>query len=275
MMLAPTLTLANGQNLPQLGLGTWPMNDPEAALAVAKALELGYRLIDTAENYRNESGVGEGIRASGVPREAIFVTTKFNREWHSREGVRSACLASLERLGLDYLDLFLIHWPNPDQGRYVEAYEGMCRLQEEGYVRAIGTSNFKPAHLQMLFDLGHCPQVNQIQLDPYHARDDLVALHRAKGIQTQTWRPLGFGSTLLDDPVVRDIAAAHQRTAAQIVLRWTVQQGFATIPKSADARRMAENLAIFDFALSDAEMTRLSGLRREDPTMFDADQFGH
>lgn len=275
MTLAPTLSLANGLSLPQLGLGTWPMNDQAAAVAVAQALELGYRLIDTAENYRNESGVGEGIRRSGIAREAIFVTTKFNREWHSRDGVRSACLASLERLGLDYLDLFLIHWPNPDQGRYVEAYEGMCRLQEEGYVRAIGTSNFKPAHLQKLFDLGHCPQLNQIQLDPYHARDDLLALHRARGILTQTWRPLGFGSSLLDDPVVCEIAGRHQRTAAQIVLRWSVQQGLATIPKSADAQRMAENLAIFDFALSEDEMKRLSGLRREDPGMFDADSFGH
>ena len=272
---APTLTLSNGVTIPQLGLGTWPMNDAEAAETVPLALGLGYRLIDTAENYGNERGVGEGLRRAGLPRDQIFVTTKFNRQWHSVQGARDACLASLERLGLDYLDLLLIHWPNPDQDRYLDAYEGLVRLQAEGLVRAIGTSNFKPAHLQRLFDHGYCPQLNQIQLDPYHARDDLVALHRAKGIVTQSWRPLGFGSTLLADPVIAGIAATYQRTPAQIVLRWAVQQGFATAPKSAHPQRLAENLQVFDFALSEDEMAALSALRRDDPSMFDADSFGH
>jgi len=167
---APLLTLSNGVEMPRLGLGTWPMNDAEAAETVALALDMGYRLIDTAENYENERGVGEGIRRSGVARGELFVTTKFNRKWHSVEGARQACEASLERLGLDYIDLFLVHWPNPDQGRYVEAFEGLVKLQEAGLVRAIGTSNFKPAHLQQLFDRGLCPQVNQIHLDPWHAR---------------------------------------------------------------------------------------------------------
>ena len=171
---APTLTLANGVEMPQLGLGTWPMNDAEAAVTVAAALDMGYRLIDTAENYENERGVGEGIRQSGVARADLFVTTKFNRKWHSVDGARAACEASLERLGLDYIDLLLVHWPNPDQGRYVEAYQGLVRLLEAGLVKSIGTSNFKPAHLQKLFDLGLVPHLNQIQLDPYHLRDDLV-----------------------------------------------------------------------------------------------------
>lgn len=274
-MLAPTVTLSNGHTMPVLGLGTWPMNNAEVAVAVSTAVQLGYRLFDTAENYQNEVGVGEGLRCAGVARESVFITTKFNRQWHSFDGVRTACLASLQRLGLDYLDLLLIHWPNPEQDRYVEAYEGMCRLQQDGLVRSIGTSNFKPLHLQRLFDAGHCPQVNQIQLDPYHARDDLLALHRANGIQTQTWRPLGFGSALLQEPVVLALAAQHQRTPAQVVLRWAVQQGLATVPKSASPKRLAENLVVFDFVLTDSEMQQLSALQRVDPGMFDADAFGH
>ena len=273
--LAPTLKLANGVEMPQLGLGTWPMNDAEAAIAVAAALDMGYRAIDTAENYENERGVGEGIRRASVKREDVFVTTKFNRKWHGFEGAREACLASLDRLGLDYIDLLLIHWPNPDQDRFVEAYLGLLRLLDEGLVRAVGTSNFKPAHLERLFRLGLVPHLNQIQLDPYHRRDDLVAIHRAKGIVTESWRPLGFGSEMLKDPAIAAIAASHGRTLAQIVLRWAVQQGFATATKSSNPQRMAENLNVFDFTLSADDMAILDGLDRPDPGMFDADSFGH
>ena len=272
---APTLTLANGVKMPQLGLGTWPMNDAEAAVTVADALDMGYRLIDTAENYANERGVGEGIRQSGVSRADIFVTTKFNRKWHSVDGARAACEASLERLGLDYLDLLLVHWPNPDQGRYVEAYQGLVRLLEAGLVRAIGTSNFKPAHLQKLFDLGLVPHLNQIQLDPYHLRDDLVAIHRAKGIVTGAWRPLGCGNAMLADPTIVSVAERHGRTTAQVILRWLTQQGFVATPKSSNPTRMAQNLDIFDFTLSADEMALLGTLDRPDPDMFDADSFGH
>lgn len=272
---APTLALANGVKMPQLGLGTWPMNDAEAAVTVAAALHMGYRLIDTAENYANERGVGEGIRQSGVSRADIFVTTKFNRKWHSVDGARAACEASLERLGLDYLDLLLVHWPNPDQGRYVEAYQGLVRLLEAGLVRAIGTSNFKPAHLQKLFDLGLVPHLNQIQLDPYHLRDDLVAIHRAKGIVTGAWRPLGCGNAMLADPTIVSVAERHGRTTAQVILRWLTQQGFVATPKSSNPTRMAQNLDIFDFTLSADEMALLGTLDRPDPDMFDADSFGH
>ncbi|HPY41384.1 MAG TPA: aldo/keto reductase, partial [Thiolinea sp.] len=181
---APTLTLANGVKIPQIGLGTWPMDNKEAATTVAAALNLGYRLIDTAENYGNEQGVGEGIRNAQVPREDLFITSKFNKQWHSVDGVHQACEQSLKRLGLDYLDLFLVHWPNPAQNRYTEAFQGLVKLLESGLVRAIGTSNFKAEHLQKLFNLGLVPQVNQIQLDPYRARTDLVAIHEAKGIIT-------------------------------------------------------------------------------------------
>ncbi|MBL8434658.1 MAG: aldo/keto reductase [Zoogloea sp.] len=272
---APRLNLANGVEMPQLGLGTWPMNDTEAAVTVAAALAMGYRLIDTAENYENERGVGEGIRQSGVARADIFVTTKFNRKWHSVDGARAACEASLERLGLDYIDLLLVHWPNPDQGRYVEAFQGLVRLLEAGLVKSIGTSNFKPAHLQKLFDLGLVPHLNQIQLDPYHLRDDLVAIHREKGIVTGAWRPLGCGNAMLADPVISAVAERHGRTTAQVILRWLTQQGFVATPKSSNPTRMAQNLDIFDFSLSADEMAALGGLDRPDPEMFDADSFGH
>jgi len=272
---APTLSLANDVRIPQLGLGTWPMNDAEAAHAVSQAIEIGYRLIDTAENYQNEKGVGEGIRASGIQRSEMFVTTKFNRQWHGIEGARTACEASLKRLGLDYIDLFLVHWPNPDQNRYVEAFQGLVKLLEAGKVRAIGTSNFKPAHLQRLFDLGLVPHLNQIQMDPYHRRDDLVAIHRAKGIITESWRPLGAGNAMQRDPEIQAIAQRLGRTAAQVLLRWQVQQGFVTCPKSSDPLRQAQNLSIFDFDLSEDEMATLDALGRLDPEMFDADRFGH
>lgn len=272
---APTLTLANGVNMPLLGLGTWPMNDAEAAVAVAKALGMGYRLVDTAENYENERGVGEGIRKSGVSRADVFVTTKFNRKWHSVDGAREACEASLARMGLDYIDLLLVHWPNPDQDRFVEAYQGLVRLLDAGLVRAIGTSNFKPAHLQRLFDLGLVPHLNQIQLDPYHLRNDLVDIHRAKGIATGAWRPLGCGNAMLADPAITAVAERHGRSTAQVILRWLTQQGFVATPKSADPLRQAQNLDIFGFTLSADEMAVLGTLDRPDPGMLDADVFGH
>jgi len=272
---APTVKLLNGVEMPQLGLGTWPMDDAEATRAVPSALGLGYRLIDTAENYHNETGVGAGIRQSGVSRDQIFVTTKFNREWHSLEGPRQACEASLKRLGLEYIDLLLIHWPNPKQDRYVEAFQGLTRLLETGLVRAIGTSNFTVPHLQRLLDQGLVPHVNQIQLDPYHLRSDIVALHQAHGIVTETWSPIGRGGDMLADPAIADVAKRHGRTPAQVVLRWHTQRGFVPAPKSSDPARQAQNLNIFDFQLSDDEVAALNALDRPDPKMLDAERFGH
>lgn len=273
--LAPRLTLANGVRIPLLGLGTWPMNDDEAAITVAEALHLGYRHLDTAENYGNERGVGEGLRRAGLPREEVFITTKFNRQWHGVDGARQACEASLTRLGVDYIDLLLVHWPNPDQNRFVEAFQGLVKLLEAGKLRAIGTSNFKPAHLQRLFDAGLVPHLNQLQLDPWHHRDDLLAIHHQKGIATGAWRPLGCGNAMLADPVITAIAEAHGRTPAQVVLRWIVQQGIVATPKSANPLRLAQNLDIFGFSLSPAEMSALDTLDRPDPDMLDADSFGH
>ena len=272
---APLITLSNGVEMPQLGLGTWPMNDAEAAETVALALDMGYRLIDTAENYENERGVGEGIRRAGVARDEVFVTTKFNRKWHSIDGARQACEASLERLGLDYIDLFMVHWPNPDQGRYVEAFEGLVKLQQAGLVRAIGTSNFKPAHLQRLFDAGLCPQVNQIHLDPWHARADHVEVHEAHGIVTESWSPLGRANAMLADPAIVDVARHYGRTPAQIILRWHTQLGYVPVPKSSNPERLAQNLDVFGFELTAEELAAISALARPDPEMLDSDVFGH
>lgn len=271
----PVLKLRSGGEIPQLGLGTWPMDDAQAEQAVALAIRLGYRLIDTAENYQNEQGVGAGIRAAGIDRSELFITTKFNRQWHSVAGARQACLNSLQRLGLDYLDLLLIHWPNPQQDRYVEAYQGLLQLQQEGLVRAIGTSNFKPAHLHTLQQHQMRPELNQIQLDPYHPREELLPLHQSLGIITEAWSPLGRAGDLLRDPLLTRLAARHGKTTAQIVLRWHTQSGFVAVPKSADAQRLQQNIAIFDFRLDAEEMAELNRLGRPDPDMLDADVFGH
>lgn len=272
---APTLPLLNGVQMPQLGLGTWPMNDAEASTAVRQALLLGYRLIDTAENYGNEAGVGEGFRQSGIPRREIFLTTKFNRQWHSETGPRHAAEASLKRLQMEYIDLLLIHWPNPDQDRYVDAFAAMVKLLKAGLVRAIGVSNFKPAHLDKLFAAGLVPHVNQIQLSPYLRRDDVVAVHRAKGIVTESWSPLGRGGDILLDPIIQNIAVAHGKKPSQIILRWHVQSGYVPTPKSANPDRQKENLDVFGFSLTADEIQALNGLNKPDMTMLDSDVFGH
>lgn len=275
MALAPTVQLRSGAKLPLLGLGTWPLNDDEAVDTVSLAIETGYRLIDTAENYRNEKSVGEGIRRSGIDRDELFVTTKFNREHHSRDGVLRAFEASSRLLGLDYIDLLLVHWPNPDQGRFVEAVEGIAALQERGLVRAIGTSNFKPAHLEQVIDAGIVPEVNQIQLDPERPRIEERAFHDEHGIVTESWSPLGQGSGLLDEPAVLALATAHGVTPGQVVLRWHVQQGLVAIPKSSNPERLAQNLDVFGFELSGEELASLYNLGSGDADIADSDTFGH
>lgn len=272
---APTVPLAHGPRIPLIGLGTWPLPDKEAAGAVASAVEAGYRLFDTAENYRNEAGVGEGLRRSGIAREDIFITSKFNRQWHSYDGAQRAFEASAALLGVEYLDLLLIHWPNPGLDRYVEAFRGLTALLDAGKVRAIGTSNFKPAHLQRLFDEGLTPHVNQIQLDPEHTRADLRQIHADHGIVTEAWSPLGNGGPLLKNRLIVDLAEAYGRTPAQVVLRWHTQQGIVAIPKSADPRRQKENIGIFDFDLTPAEIKKISALDSGVPVGLDADGFGH
>ena len=274
--LAPTIRLQHGAHMPHLGLGTSPMGDAETERAVASALEAGYRLVDTAHNYGNETGVGRGLRASGVPREEVFVTTKLNAEWHGVEKVREAFEMSAGRLGVDYLDLFLIHWPNPWLDRYVDAYTGLVRLLEEGRIRALGCSNFKPAHIDRVVEAtGVVPDVNQIQLDPTLARTGPRAYHAEHGIVTEAWSPLGAGGDLLAQPAIASIAERHDRTPAQVVLRWHVQLGLVPIPKSADPERQRQNLDVFGFALAPDEMDALSALDRGEAAAADSDVTGH
>ncbi|HZA74659.1 MAG TPA: aldo/keto reductase [Propionibacteriaceae bacterium] len=274
---APTISLRNGADIPVLGIGTSPLRGEDSVRQIRAAIEAGYRLIDTAENYRNEESVGEGIRDSGIDRDQIFLTTKFNRRWHSIDGVRQAYDASRKRLGVDYLDLLLVHWPNPDQDRYVEAVQGLQKLLESGDLRAIGVSNYKPAHLQRVLDeTGITPDVNQIQLSPYSTRDDCRAYHAEHGIVTESWSPLGASSgALRNDPTIVRIAAAHHKSPTQVVLRWHVQLGLVVIPRSSNPDRIAENIEVFDFELSNEEMTSITGLNRGDAELTDSDDFGH
>lgn len=274
--LAPTVTLANRAQMPRLGLGTWPLDDAEAEQAVASAIGIGYRLIDTAFNYGNEVGVGRGLRASGVPRDELFVTTKLNKEDHGVDEVQRAFERSAGKLDVDYLDLFLIHWPNPQQDRYVDAYKGLVKLLEDGRVKAIGLSNFKPAHVERVVQAtGVIPDVDQIELDPTKSRAETREYLTRNGIATEAWSPVGQGGDLLEQPVIRRLAEAHGRTPGQIVLRWHVEIGTIAIPKSANPERQRQNLAIFDFSLSADDLTALAELDRGDEGVTDSDRFGH
>jgi 2,5-diketo-D-gluconate reductase A len=272
----PTVRLPHGADMPRIGLGTWPMDSAQAERVVADALSAGYRLLDTAEAYGNEDGVGRGLRHSGVPRDELFVTTKFDKRWHGVDLAAQAFQRSADRLGLDQVDLLLIHWPNPAQDRYVQAWEGLVRLLGTGRVRAIGTSNFTPAHLdRIIAATGVVPDVNQIQLSPVLTRDAARAAHARHGIVTQSWSPLGRGPDVLDAPAVRRVAEEVGRTPAQVVLRWHLELGLTAVPKSADPVRLRQNLDVADFRLTDAQVAALSALDRGDAEAVDADTFGH
>jgi 2,5-diketo-D-gluconate reductase A len=259
MWAMQTITLNNDVRIPQLGFGVWQVPDDEAERAVATALEAGYRSIDTARIYDNEAGVGRAIKASGVPRDDLFVTTKLWNDDHDR--VEAAFDASMARLGLDVLDLYLIHWPVPAQDRYVHAWRGLEKLYAEGRVRAIGVSNFTEANLRRLFDeTGVVPVLNQIELSPHLAQAPLRAFHAEHGIATEAWSPLGSGQGLLDEPVLARIAAAHGRTPAQVVLAWHLAVGNVVIPKSVTPARIVENLDVFDIALGDDDLAAITAL---------------
>ncbi|RMB79983.1 aldo/keto reductase [Streptomyces shenzhenensis] len=259
MISIPTYTLNDGTTLPAIGLGTWPMTDAEAGQAVGGALAAGYRLVDTATNYRNESGVGRGIAGSGVPREEVVVTTKLPGRHHGYEETLASFEESRRRLGVEYVDLYLIHWPLPRVGKYVDSWRAMIKLREDGLVRSIGVSNFTPEHIGELEEkTGVLPSVNQIELHPLFPQDGLRAFHAAKGIVTESWSPLGRDVRLLTDPAVVAVAEALGVTPAQAVLRWHVQLGAVPIPKSADPARQRANLDVFGFELSDAQMSAVA-----------------
>jgi len=270
------ITLKSGTKIPRIGLGTYPMNDAEAAENVEHAIEVGYRHFDTAENYGNEEGVGNGIRSSGIDRAEVFITTKFNAKWHGESEVAEAFRGSADRLGVDHIDLLLIHWPNPGQDRFVAAWRGMIGLKEQGLVRSIGVSNFKPVHLQRLIDeTGVVPDVNQIQYNPYLQRHASAEFHARHGIVTVAWSPIGKNSELLSEQAVLGVAAETQRTPAQVVLRWHLQLGNIAIPKSSNPERIRANIQVFDFELTDAQMNRIGSLDRGEGEAADSDVFGH
>ncbi|QXQ11749.1 aldo/keto reductase [Paeniglutamicibacter sp. Y32M11] len=273
----PLRELNNGAFIPSIGLGTWPLDDIAAGAAVVHALDAGYRLIDTAENYGNEKGIGEGIGSTSIPREELFITSKFNVQWHSLQGVQDAWEHSCQRLGVEYLDLFLIHWPNPQEGKYVAAWEGLVKLLKRGRVRAIGTSNFTTGQLQELIEAtGVAPDVNQIQHSPFWLEDERLAFHAKHGILTEGWAPLGRGKhDLLQAAPVLAAARAHDVTPAQAVLRWQIERGVVPIPKTSDPSRLAENLDVFAFNLSAEEILAIDSLNGTADKPADPMTFGH
>ncbi|MFF5549524.1 aldo/keto reductase [Streptomyces olivaceoviridis] len=258
----PTVTLHNGVEIPQLGFGVFQVPDAETAAAVSAALEAGYRSIDTAAIYGNESGVGKALAGSGIPRGDLFVTTKL---WNADQGYDAtlkAFDAGLERLGLDYVDLYLIHWPTPARDLYRESWKAIEKLAADGRIRAAGVSNFQPAHLKRLLDGADLvPVVNQIELHPGLQQSELRALHADLGIATEAWSPLAQGAVLGDEAITA-VAARHGKSPAQVVLRWHLQLGTIAIPKSVTPARMREDLDVFDFTLSDEEMAAIAALDR-------------
>jgi 2,5-diketo-D-gluconate reductase A len=271
----PSITLNNGVEMPQLGFGVWQVPDEEAQGTVTTALEAGYRSIDTAAAYGNEEGTGKALAASGLPREEFFVTTKLWNKEHGYDETLRAFDASLSKLGLDYVDLYLIHWPLPSIDRYVDTWKAFEKLHADGRIRAIGVSNFQPAHLRRLFAEGSVvPAVNQIELHPYLQQPELRALHAEHGIATEAWSPLGQGKGLLDDPVIGGLATVYDKSPAQIVLRWHLQLGNVVIPKSSTPSRIKENIDVFDFELTEDDLAVLAALDNgtrfgPDPDTFD------
>lgn len=262
MNVIPNLTLNDGHTIPQLGYGTYLVPPEHTAESVRAALEAGYRHIDTAEMYDNEGGVGAGLRASGLARDEVYITSKLSNAWHLPDDARRAFDATLADLGSDYVDLFIIHWPLPTRydGDYVSTWKVLEEFQREGRARSIGVSNFQIAHLERLAaETGTVPAVNQIEVHPYLANDELRAYGQEHGIVTQAWSPLARGQ-ILSDPTVMGIAQRLERTPSQVVLRWHVQRGDVIFPKTMSVTRMRENLDIFDFQLDDTDFRAISRL---------------
>ncbi|MGE2712553.1 aldo/keto reductase [Mycolicibacterium litorale] len=256
----PTVSLNDGNTIPVIGLGVGELSESEAERSVAAALEAGYRLIDTAAVYGNEAAVGRAVNASGIPREEIFVTTKLAVADQGFGTSQDAARASLERLGLDYVDLYLIHWPAGGQGKYVDSWGGLMKVKEDGVTRSIGVCNFNAEHLSDIIDLSFfTPAINQIELHPLLNQAELREVNAGYGIVTEAYGPLGVGR-LLDHPAVTGVAQAHDRTPAQVLLRWSIQLGNVVIARSATPERIVSNLDVFGFELTDDQMATLNGL---------------
>jgi diketogulonate reductase-like aldo/keto reductase len=275
-MAIPTHTLNDGAVLPAIGFGTYPLKNDEAVSGIVSAIEAGYRLLDTAVNYRNEQEVGEAVRVCGLPREELLVASKIPGRDHGYDDAVASVHGSLERLGLDYLDLHLVHWPNPRIGRYAEAWQALVDLREQGLVRTIGVSNFTAAHLdRIIAETGVTPAVNQIELHPYFPQVEMRVVNAERGIQTESWSPLGKRQAPFAEPAVADAAEAHGVTPGQVILRWQVQLGSIPIPKSATPERQRANLDVFGFELSDAELAAITALGRPDGRLFEGDPDTH
>jgi 2,5-diketo-D-gluconate reductase A len=269
----PQLSLTDSDTIPQLGFGVFQVPPEDTAAAVDKALETGYRSIDTARAYRNEAAVGEATARSGVAREELFITTKLWNADHGRDATKAAFEQSLERLGYDYVDLYLIHWPLPSQDKYVETWQALMELYADGRARSIGVSNFQVEHLERIIDAsGIVPSVNQIELHPQLQQARLRDYHAAHGILTEAWSPLGQGAALTED-TVQAIASELDRTPAQVVLRWHLQLGNVVIPKSVTPERIEENFDLFDFELSEEQMEAIGQLETGERTGPDPDTF--
>ena len=270
-----TLTTPTGPvEIPRIGFGVWQVPESEVGAAVTTALEAGYRHVDTARIYGNEAGVGRALAQSEVPRDDVFVTTKVWNDDHGRDATRRAFDASMERLGLDVLDLYLVHWPVPAQDRYVETWRTLRELRDEGRVRAVGTCNFHAEHLQRLHDeTGEWPCLNQVELHPYLQQAELRAFHDRHGIVTESWSPLASGKKVLGDPGVGRIAAAHAATPAQVVIAWHLALDLVVLPKSVTPSRIVENLAAADLTLTGGELAELATLDRGFRTGPDPDEF--
>ncbi|NYJ03053.1 2,5-diketo-D-gluconate reductase A [Nocardioides thalensis] len=262
-MTIPQIKLNDGTSIPQFGLGLWQVPPADTERVVSEALELGYRHLDTAQMYGNEQGTGAAIATSGLDRADVYVTTKLNNNRHEPAAAKESLKVSLEKLGLDRVDLFLIHWPLPTRydGDFVSTWEALVELREEGLATSIGVSNFQPAHLDVIIErTGVVPAANQVEIHPYFANEDVRAASRRHDVAVEAWSPLGQGGGELDDPVVTRIASDHGKTPAQVLLRWALDRGDIVFPKSLRRERLAENLDVFDFGLTDDEVASLAAL---------------
>ncbi|WP_344199204.1 aldo/keto reductase [Aeromicrobium alkaliterrae] len=276
MTTAPLLQLNDGTTLPALGLGTYSLDDAEGTEAIASALGAGYRLLDTAVNYGNEETVGEALRRSGLPRDEVFVTSKIPGRHHGYDDAITSTKESLARLGLDHLDLHLIHWPNPSVGKYAEAWRALVDLQQQGLVRSIGVSNFTEEHLDAIIaETGVAPAVNQIELHPYFPQEHMRAVNATRGILTESWSPMGKRQAPFTETPVVAAAEAHGVSPGQVILRWHVQLGALPIPKSATPERQRENLDVFGFELTPEEIAAITALGRPDGRLFGGDPETH
>lgn len=268
----PEITLNDGLVLPTIGFGTYKLNGNDGANAIKSAIDVGYRLIDSAYNYENEGTVGEAVRRSSVPRQELIITSKLPGRYHTYDKAVTTIQESLYRANLDYYDLYLIHWPNPKQDHYVEAWQALIDAKKWGFIRSIGVCNFLPEHIVRLEkETGVLPSINQIELHPFFNQESQRTFHQEKNIITESWSPIARANLLLENETIKQIAKQHNKTVSQVILRWHVQLGAIPIPKSASPIRQLENISIFDFSLDDAEMKRINELTQPDGRMKNQD----